>query len=65
MYRVEMDSGMTGDIPKVRVLQLVEGLHPGSSVEIIHTMDEYKRVLDDAADTDQMAVLMVSHLLQA
>ena len=56
---VEMDSGMTGDIRKYEFFNWWKDSIGSSSVEIIHTMDEYKQVLDDADGTDQMTVLMV------
>jgi thioredoxin 1 len=56
---VEMDSEMTGDIRKGEFLSWWRDSIGSSAVEIIHTMDEYKQVLDDADGTDQMTVLMV------
>ena len=56
---VEMDSEMTGDIRKGEFVSWWRDSIGSSAVEIIHTMDEYKQVLDDADGTDQMTVLMV------
>lgn len=56
---VEMDSGMTGDITKREFIGWWQDSVGSSSVEIIHTMEEFEQVLDDAEGTDQMTVLMV------
>ena len=56
---VEMDSEMTGDIRRHEFINWWKDSIGSSGVEIIHTMNEYEQVLDDAEGTDQLTVLMV------
>ncbi|EEH55457.1 uncharacterized protein MICPUCDRAFT_60148 [Micromonas pusilla CCMP1545] len=56
---VEMDSEVTGDIRRNEFVGWWRDSIGSSSVEIIHTMEEFNQVLDDADGTDQMTVLMV------
>jgi thioredoxin 1 len=56
---VEMDSEMTGDIRRHEFINWWKDSIGSSSVEIIHTMEEYQQVMEDAAGTGQLTVLMV------
>ena len=55
---VEMDSEMTGDIRKGEFVSWWRDSIGGSAVEIIHTMDEYTQVMEDAAGTGQLTCLV-------
>ena len=56
---VEMDSEMTGDIRRHEFINWWKDSIGSSNVEIIHTMEEYTQVMEDAAGTGQLTVLMV------
>ena len=56
---IEMDYEDTGDINKREFIAWWKDSIGSSGVEIIHTMDEYEQVLDDADGTDGLTVLMV------
>ena len=56
---VEMDSEMTGDIRRHEFINWWKDSIGSSSVEIIHTMEEYAQVMEDASGTGQLTVLMV------
>ena len=56
---IEMDYEDTGDINKREFIAWWKDSIGSSGVEIIHTMNEYEQVLDDAEGTDQLTVLMV------
>ena len=56
---IEMDYEDTGDINKREFIAWWKDSIGSSGVEIIHTMNEYDQVLDDAEGTDQLTVLMV------
>lgn len=56
---IEMDSENTGSINKREFVGWWKDSIGNSSVEIIHTLEEYDQVLEDADGTDSMTVLMV------
>mmetsp|Transcript_8087 Transcript_8087/g.36296 ORF Transcript_8087/g.36296 Transcript_8087/m.36296 type:complete len:826 (-) Transcript_8087:111-2588(-) len=56
---IEMDYEDTGDINKREFIAWWKDSIGNSDVEIIHTMNEYEQVLDDADGTDSLTVLMV------
>jgi Ca2+-binding EF-hand superfamily protein len=56
---VEMDSDMTGFVSQREFISWWKDSIGNASVEIIHTMEEFDQVLEDAEGTDTMTVLMV------
>lgn len=56
---VEMDSENNGKVAKHEFISWWKDSIGNASVEIIHTMEEFEQVLEDAEGTDQMTVVMV------
>ena len=56
---VEMDTEMTGDIRRNEFINWWKDSIGNSNVEIIHTMEEYTQVIEDAAGTGGLTILMV------